>query len=350
MGLQGMTGLGGGALGGAGAGGAGAYMLEYVILGNEPGYNTQDTITIPTDYAYTTVKVAGCGGGGYGGRSIEGGGGGGGSAGNIVGDEFPIPGLSITSLYYKIGYGGDGSNPVANDAYVKINGPSGTDLIRFTAGGDGEGAEEGAGGPATGAGPSNGKAGGDGGWAWYDGKDPTPTKNGGPAYACAGGGGGGGGSPGPTGPQPPHVAGAVGGYVPTAPATYGTAGAIESLGALSLGPAPQTWTIPQDGPQGAPQPGWGGGSPGQAYPRPGNPPGYGGAGNRGNGYAGGGESQWGGGGGGGGGAGIYFMEPEPTSPLRPHHEKGFGGGGGGGGGFYGYGGGGGRGMLIIQIY
>ena len=44
------------------------------------------------------------------------------------------------------------------------------------------------------------------------------------------------------------------------------------------------------------------------------------------------------------------MEPEPTSPLRPHHEKGFGGGGGGGGGFYGYGGGGGRGMLIIQIY
>ena len=98
-----MTGMGGGALGGAGAGGAASYMLEYVILGNQPGYNTQATITIPTDYAYTTVKVAGCGGGGYGGSSIDGGGGGGGSAGNIVGDEFPIPGLSITSLYYKIG-------------------------------------------------------------------------------------------------------------------------------------------------------------------------------------------------------------------------------------------------------
>ncbi len=347
MGLQGMTGMGGGALGGAGAGGAAAYMLEYVILGNEPGYNTQDTITIPTDYSYTTVKVAGCGGGGYGGRSIEGGGGGGGSAGNIIGDEFPIPGLSITSLYYKIGYGGDGSNPVANDAYVKINGPSGTDLIRFTAGGDGEGVNEGVGGPATGAGPSNGRAGGDGGWAWYDGKDPVPTKNGGPALACAGGGGGGGGSPGPTGPQPPHRPGAVGGYVPNTPAPEGTGAAIQSLGALSIGPAPQTWSIPQDGPGGQ---GWGGGSGGQGYPRPANPPGYGGSGNDGAGYAGGGESQWGGGGGGGGGAGIYFAEPDPTSPLRPHHEKGFGGGAGGGGGYYGYGGGGGRGMLIIQIY
>jgi hypothetical protein len=85
---------------------------------------------------YTSIKIAGCGGGS-----------GGGAAANVVGDSFPIPGLSIDKIWWSVAAG------QGQDTYVQINGDQidgrgGTDLIRF------RGASGATGGPSADGGPN----------------------------------------------------------------------------------------------------------------------------------------------------------------------------------------------------
>jgi len=298
---------------------------EYVFFGTT---GSSTTGTLPDLSGYTTIKVSGVGAGGDGNPSHPGGccpgrGGGGGAAANIRGDSFPVPGNGITSIYYSVG----GSNGA--DTFIQINGPGGTDLIRFRGGSPNTGETAGPGGPSTGGGPNcvSGSPGGAGAPRFSNG-NPAP----GATNACGGGGGSGGavdnGQPGTTGGS-----GGPSNFTPIAPNVITT---------TAFGPAPTTWSI------------------GPAGPHAGGGGGYGSTAGTSNGTDAGDVSWTEGGGGAGypigpgsgapgsGGAGAGIRWTDPSDPIN--NGKFFGGGGGGIGGSInpvdGYGG---KGFLIIQL-
>ena len=276
---------------------------EYVLFG---GNLTNTTGTLSNLSGYANIKVAGVGAGGDGsvafpGACCPGTAGGGGAAANIRGNSFPIPGNSISSIYYQVGGTGTSS-----DTFVQINGPGGTDLIRFRAGGAGSTGGAGAGGAATGGGPNciAGSPGGGIAARFSNGQAGTPSTG-----ACGGGGGAGGaidnGQPGTFGGT-----GGSSNFGPIAPAVIATIG---------TGPAPTTWSI---GPSSV----------------SGGTGGYGSTAGTCNGYPGtavewayGGDSAGcmppGSGGYGAGGAGAGIRWTDPSDPTN--NGKAFGGGGGG---------------------
>ena len=280
---------------------------EYVLFGGTSG-----TIIVPS--TATTVKIAGCGGGDNGSTSpgpIFGGcAGSGGAASNIVGNTYPLSG--VTSLYYQVG-------DSAQDTFVKQNSSGGADIIRLVAGSGLTG------GPATGGGP-NAVAGGNGG--------PAPGRYGsgvsGGASPSPGGCGGGGSGGGFTNNGMPGTPGGSGG------AFTGNPNAITKLG---VGPAPNSWSF-SNVPVTSPSVLASGTTQGTSFS-----------------YAFGGISYIdgpGGGGGRGGSAGVGIQYVDPSSPENGNY---FGGGGGGNG----YPGGagaypstnarqGGKGILVIQLY
>lgn len=300
------------------------FPLEYVFFG---GTGTPTTGTLSNLSGYTTIKVAGVGAGGDGNPSTPGGccpgrGAGGGAAANIRGNSFPVPGNGITSIYYQVG----GSNGA--DTFIQINGPGGTDLIRFRGGSPNSGDVGGAGGPATGGGTNCVSGGGGASGAARYGTGPAA---GGVTNAAAGGGGAGGAvdnfQPGTTG-----GAGGPSNFTPIAPAVITTA---------FFGPAPTTWSI------------------GPAGPHAGGAGGYGSTSNTTNGTNAG-DVSWAEGGGGAGiytpplsgapgagGAGAGIRWTDPSDPTN--NGKFFGGGGGGLAGNVLEDGRGGKGFLIIQL-
>jgi hypothetical protein len=300
---------------------------EYVIFG---GDSAPTTGTLTDLSGYTTIKIGGVAAGGNGTPNHPGGccpgtGAGGGGAANIRGNSFPVPGNSISSIYYEVG--GTGTS---GDTYVKINGPSGTDLIRFVAGSPNPNQTAGAGGPSAGGGPNciAGSPGAPGADRYGNGPAAGPSSDGGTA--------GGGGSGGAVDNFRPGTTGGSGGSssfsfsAPTLMTTIGT------------GPAPTTWSIGPGGPHAGGGGGYGstsnttngtnagsvlwaeggGGSGVYAPPGSGNP------------------------GSGGAGAGIRWNDP--SNPTN--NGKFFGGGGGGlGSSVNPQNGKGGKGFLIIQL-
>lgn len=198
-------------------GGAALDPTEYVFFG-DTGTTTAGSLTGLGDYS--SIKVAGTGAGGSGDTVGYAAGAGGGAASNVVGEAFSVPGNGITSIYYEVG-GTDGE-----DTFVQINGPGGTDLIRFSGGTPGA-SGGGAGGTATGGGTNcvAGTAGASNASRYNAGPPAVANPNG-----CAGGGGAGGGV---NNGQP----GTVGG---TGGASALTATVITTN---SSGPAPTTWSI-----------------------------------------------------------------------------------------------------------
>lgn len=306
---------------------AGIIPKEYVFFGTTGSSTTGTLLNLS---GYTTITVAGVGAGGDGnptspGACCPGRGGGGGAAANIRGNSFPVPGNGITSIYYSVG----GSNGA--DTFIQINGPGGTDLIRFRGGSPNTGQTAGSGGPNVGGGPNcvSGGAGGGGG-ARYAGGGPA----GGVTNACAGGGGSGGavdnGQPGTTGGS-----GGPSNFTPIAPTVVTT---------TAFGPAPTTWSI------------------GPAGPHAGGGGGYGSTAGTTNGTNAG-DVSWAEGGGGGGapaspgsgelgsgGAGAGIRWTDPSDPTN--NGKFFGGGGGALGAtslLNPLDGKGGKGFLIIQL-
>ena len=298
---------------------------EYVFFG---GTGSSTTGTLSDLSGYTTIMVAGVGSGGDGnpshpGACCPGRGGGGGGAANIRGNSFPVPGNGITSIYYQVG----GSNGA--DTFIQINGPGGTDLIRFRGGTPNTGDVAGSGGPATGGGP-NCVAGGNAaaGVGRYSNGSSAPAAT----NAAAGGGGSGGavnnGQPGTTGGS-----GGPSNFTPIAPTIITT---------TAIGPAPTTWSI------------------GPAGPHAGGGGGYGSTSGTTNGTDAGDKSWAEGGGGAGvpagpgsgnlgsGGAGAGILWADPSDPTN--NGKFFGGGGGAiGASNNPIDGRGGKGFLIVQL-
>ena len=297
------------AIGGAGFGkraGGGSRPEEYVLFGGTSG-----TILVPSSIA--SIKIAGSGGGANGNTppsspNWNSGYGGGGAASNIVGNSFPVSG--VTALYYSVGNSGE-------DTFIKANSSGGIDIIRLV----GSSGQTGA--PATGGGP-NAVAGGNGG------AEVVRYSNGNPGLASPSPGGcGGGGSGGSiTGNGEPGLAGGAGGTF------TGNPNALTRLGA---GPAPNTWSFGTSPVSTVSQPS-GSGSQGESFS-----------------YAFGGRSFSNlpaAGSGRGGGAGVGLLYSDPSSPENGQY---FGGGGGGDG--TAYGGAypsvnarqGGKGILVIQL-
>lgn len=301
--------------------------LEYVFASVSP---SPQTGTIADIGNFESIKIAGGGGGGISGTTQtspvptiwNGGGAGAGATTNLVGETFPIPGNGITSIYYQVAGKNSGI-----DTFVQINGPGGTDLIRFNAGNNGSVQTGGAAPTTTGAGPNAvaGTAGRTGGNR-QAGEPPG-------ADAATNGAAGGGGGGGLTNDNQPGINGGDGGpsSFPNAPNFITT---------LGIGPGPGTWSIPgasiTGGIGGVGPPPYGGGVQGEdiGTAEAGNtPPGAG---------------EVGLGGGGGAGAGIGWSDPSDPSVDGTRF---CGGGGGPGSGSLPIGdtGDGGAGFLIIQL-
>ena len=298
------------AIGGAGFGkraGGGSRPEEYVLFGGTSG-----TILVPSSIA--SIKIAGSGGGANGntptaaGPEFISGYGGGGAASNIVGNSFPVSG--VTALYYSVGNSGE-------DTFIKANSSGGIDIIRLV----GSSGQTGA--PATGGGP-NAVAGGNGGAevVRYN------SGNTGLASPSPGGCGGGGSGGSITANEVPGTAGGAGVAFTANP---------NALVRLGSGPAPNTWSFGTSPVSTVSQPG-GSGSQGESFS-----------------YAFGGRSFSNlpqAGSGRGGGAGVGLLYSDPSSPENGQY---FGGGGGGDG--TAYGGAypsvnarqGGKGILVIQL-
>ena len=295
---------------------------EYVFFG---GTESSTTGTLSDLSSFTTIKVAGVGAGGNGspnhpGSCCPGRGAGGGAAANLIGNSFPISDNGITSIYYEVG-GSDGQ-----DTFIQINGPGGTDLIRFHGGSPNPNQTGGAGGPASGGGPNcvAGGAGAPGAGRYGSGPPASPVTN-----AAAGGGGAGG----AVNDGQPGTVGGTGGSSDFTPIASQIITTIFSSRTWSIGPA-------------GPHAGGGGG--------------YGSTANTTNGIDAG-DVSWAEGGGGGGvfapggsgnpgagGAGAGIRWTDPSDPTN--NGKFFGGGGGAKGNFNNpEDGRGGKGFLIIQL-
>jgi hypothetical protein len=279
---------------------------EYVLFGGTSG-----TILVPS--SITSIKIAGSGGGANGNTAPgspdwNSGYGGGGGASNIVGNSFPVSG--VTALYYSVGNSGE-------DTFIKANSSGGTDIIRLV----GSSGQTGA--PATGGGP-NAVAGGNGG------AEVARYSNGssGLASPSPGGCGGGGGGGSITNNGEPGTAGGAGGAFTANP---------NALIKLGSGPAPNTWSFGTTPVSTVITP-LGSGSQGQSFSYA-----FGGRSFANSGSAGSGR---------GGGAGVGLLYSDPSSPENGQY---FGGGGGGDG--TAYGGAfpsvnarqGGKGILVIQL-
>jgi hypothetical protein len=271
---------------------------EYVFFGGTSG-------TILVASSITSIKIAGSGGGANG---NIGGYGGGGAASNIVGNSFPVSG--VTALYYSVGNSGE-------DTFIKANSSGGIDIIRLVGGSGQTGA------PATGGGP-NAIAGGSGGASVGRYIDGNP----GLASPSPGGCGGGGGGGSITDNGQPGTSGGAGGAFTANP---------NALIKLGSGPAPNTWSFGTTPVSTVITP-RGSGSQGQSFS-----------------YAFGGRSFADtpvAGAGRGGGAGVGLLYSDPSSP---ENGKYFGGGGGGDGAPYGEefpsvnARQGGKGILVIQL-